>query len=193
MDPQDQQQGVISLAQLRANPKLHSEADEQTQIRIEKGIAKEQLQTYFSSPGRRIVLDNDTPTIFCQRIDPVTKTLNWYTIPTTNVTLHRVEMTDVQPGPGSSAVPGNIHSLRLYVHAGEPCTAELLAKSLETIVRKTDEDGRFFRQGAGWALLQWGLQIMFFEYSGGNFRPIGLEDIPKEIPGVNSPEIAPMD
>lgn len=193
MDPLDQQHGVISLAQLRANPKLHSEADEQTQIRIEKGICEEQLQTYFTNPHYRIVLDDDTPTIGYQDVDSVTNTITDYTLPATNVALYRVERIDVQPALSSSAAQGNIHSLHLYVHAGKPYTAELLQTFLATIMRKMDEDGRFFRQGRGRGVLSWGLKMAFFEYSEDNLVYITLEDIRKETTRVHSPEIAPMD
>ena len=195
MAPPNQQQGAISLAQVRANPKLHSEADEQTQIRIEKGIVEEQLREYFSGPRFRIILDYDTPTIGYQALDPVGKITRDYTLPAANIALHRIEMTDVQPASGSSAVQGGIHSLHLYVHAQEPCpyTVELLLSYLKLVMREMDKERRLYKQSAGWVLVYWGLKMRVFAYARGSLVNMRLEDIRREIVVVDSPEIAPMD
>lgn len=54
---------------------LHSEADEQTQIRIDKGIVEERFQTYFPRPRYRIVLDDAPPTITRDDIDADANTI----------------------------------------------------------------------------------------------------------------------
>ena len=195
MDPPNQQQGAISLAQVRANPKLHSEADEQTQIRIEKGIVEEQLREYFSGPRFRIILDDDTPTISYQDVDPVTKTPRDYTLPAANIALHRIEMTDVQPASGPGAVQRGIHSLHLYVHVEKPCpyTVEPLLGYLKLVMKEMDKERRLYKQGAGWVLVYWGLKMLVFSYARGSLVNMRPEDIQRETARVDSPEIAPMD
>lgn len=184
-----EQPGVISLSQLRANPKLHSEADEQTQIRIEKGVVEEHLQTYFSK--YRIILDDDPPTVGYQDVG-INKTV-LHTLPAANVVLHRVEMPDAPPDTGSGKVNGKIHSLHLYVHAGAPYTIDALVRCLEIIMKNADQDGRFVQQGAAWAVLVWGLKIVFFEYAGGSLKCMSLEDVQRERTSVSSPVVASMD
>ncbi|KAF6228077.1 hypothetical protein HO133_007805 [Letharia lupina] len=194
MNPSNpQQEGAISIAQLRANPKLHSEADEQTQIRMEKCIVEERLQTYFSGPRYRTVLDDEPPTIGYQGISPVGHITTVDTLPAANVALYRVEITDVPAAVGSGRAPGTIRSLFLYVHAGDPYTANTLVQYLKLLMKKMDEDGHFLKPGAAWAMLSWGLKLMFFEYGGGTLKSVRLGDIPRKATGSTSPVNADVD
>lgn len=78
-------------------------------------------------------------------------------------------MADVPPGLGSSAPKESIHSLHLYVHAGDLFTAEILEAFLVFVMIQTEEDGE------GWAVLWWGLKVSFFQYARGVLRVLRLK------------------
>ena len=80
------------------------------------------------------------------------------------------------------------------MHANYPCTSETLEQALKDIMRKTDEDGRFVKQGVAWAVLTRGLKVSFFGYAQGSLMNVRLEDFLRgENTRVCLPEIAPMD
>lgn len=137
------------LAQLRAKATMHSNANEDTQIEIEKATSKEMLQTYFGTPEFRIILDDNQPSIS----DPE----SGKALPSANIVLHRIDFIAL-PSTGHSY---KVHTLHLYVHAGPPHTASLMASRLEFLVRQRDSCGDLTASGGVFAILQWGTKIMF--------------------------------
>lgn len=123
-----------------------------------------------------IILDDEPPTIGCTCSDINNIVVS--PLPAANVALHRVEMADVPLAIGSgSGAKGSLHSLHLYVHAGDPPTKDKLVQYLEFMMGVEDRAGRLFKQGTAGAVLSRGSEVSFFGYNGGTLKEITLEDL----------------
>ncbi len=132
-------------------PKKQSE--EQDPVSKEKAICEELLQRHFSSANRfRLVVDKYQPDIFHHSADGTQVQL-----PASHVVLTRIEDQNAVDADGK----GKLHALYLYVH-DDP--SEMLVSRLADIVRGKDEAGELTTPKAAFAILQAGMEIMFFEY-----------------------------
>ena len=55
---------------------------------------------------------------------------------------------------------------------------------MTVLMRKTDEEGGFVVKGSAWAVLSWGIKIMFFRYGGGRLVGLSVEDVKRDSAGV---------
>lgn len=136
---------------------VNEHSKEQDPVTKEKAICEGLLQQYFGNSTRyRVVADDHQPE-FSYRNAEGTQVH----VPDSHIKLYRVEETNTIDVDGK----GKIHSLQLYVHA--EASEALLAKFTD-LVRERDEAGELATPKAVFAILQAGMEIMFFKYDRGD-------------------------
>lgn len=132
---------------------VKEQSKEQDPVTKEKAICEGLLQQYVSNGTRyRVVADEHQPEFSYRNADGTQ-----VHVPDSHIKLYRVEETNTIDAEGK----GKIHSLYLYVHAE---TSKALIAKFTDLVRERDEAGELATPKAAFAVLQAGMEIMFFKY-----------------------------